>query len=165
MNPTTIAILESRGYRPMADGSLSRPDSERRVLAPLKHERLVCQKEKFGKSAKKPAQRSPLAVKFEAMWAVLGGPELTPEFRFHPTRKWQLDYYHAETMTAIELEGGIFSGGRHSRAKGMQGDCDKYNAAAAIGITVFRLTTGQITRERVEAIMQAISQRQNTKQL
>jgi hypothetical protein len=157
MQAATRSLLEGKGYAMQPDGSFSRADSLRVVpasapLPPLKQKRSVCQKAQVGKLKREP---SALAVKFEEMWKALGGPELTPEFRFH-TRRWRLDYYHPGSMVAIELEGGIFTNGRHSRPKGMQADCDKYNAAACVSIFVYRLTTGQVTRERVEQIIRAI---------
>lgn len=152
MTAEARSLLEKKGYQIMPDGSFSRHDSQFVPAAAVTGS--LCGKPK--KKTPKKAEPSELALKFEAMWKMLGGPELTPEHVFHPTRKWRLDYYHPGTMIAIELEGGIFIKGRHSRPKGMQNDADKYNAAQLIGITVFRLTTGQVTRERLEPIMQAI---------
>jgi len=64
-----------------------------------------------------------------------------PEFRFHLTRKWRFDYAHPVLKIALEVEGGVWSGGRHTRGKGFLGDVEKYNAAAAAGWAVFRCTT------------------------
>jgi hypothetical protein len=44
----------------------------------------------------------------------------------------------------LEQEGGIWTGGRHSRGKGMQGDMQKYNRAAILGWSVIRCTPQQI---------------------
>lgn len=142
--------LLGRGYQ-FKEGAYYRPDSKRQP----KPQPISTKKKK----ATQPKLPSPLASRFEAMWKAMGGPELTPEFRFSDTRKWRLDYFHAASMTAIELEGGIFCRGRHSRPKGMQGDCDKYNFAASIGIFVFRLTTGQVTQDRVQQILRTITTR------
>ena len=32
------------------------------------------------------------------------GPELVAEYKFHPTRKWRVDYWH-NSGVAIEVEG------------------------------------------------------------
>jgi len=106
-----------------------------------------------------PTDTSALAAKFEHLWQSWGGPELTKEHRFHPHRRWRLDYYHAPTQTAVELEGGLFSGGRHTRAAGFLGDCEKYNAAAMMGITVLRLGTGQVDHQHVTEIIDWIKGR------
>ncbi|MCY3231201.1 hypothetical protein ECE07_24240, partial [Acinetobacter pittii] len=44
----------------------------------------------------------------------------------------------------IEVEGGIWSGGRHTRGKGYLGDMEKYNSAATMGFTVLRFSTEQV---------------------
>lgn len=67
------------------------------------------------------------------------------EYRFHPTRKWRFDFAWPEMMIAVEIEGGTWAGGRHSRGKGFEKDCEKYNEAAILGWTVLRFTTRQVT--------------------
>ena len=94
-----------------------------------------------------------LSAQFEHLWFACQGPELEREYRFHPLRKWRIDYYHAPTYTGIELEGGLYSEGRHIRAAGYQSDIEKYNAAAMQGITVLRLGTGQVDRRHVMEIV------------
>lgn len=101
---------------------------------------------------------SPLAAQFEDLWRHLHGPTLDKEVRFHGKRKWRLDYCHIATRTAIELEGGAYSKGRHTRGKGFVADCEKYNAAAALGYTVFRLATGMVTPKHVGQIIEYIRQ-------
>jgi hypothetical protein len=39
---------------------------------------------------------------------------------------------------ALEVEGGVFSRGRHVRPAGFIADCEKYNAAAIAGWRVVR---------------------------
>lgn len=68
-----------------------------------------------------------------------------PEFRFHPTRKWRFDYAHETLRIALEVEGGVWSGGRHTRGKGYIGDIEKYNTATAAGWAVFRCTTDGVS--------------------
>lgn len=73
-----------------------------------------------------------------------GGRIIAAEFLFHPQRKWRFDFGVPELRLAIELEGGIWSGGRHTRGTGYQGDLDKYNAATALGWDVFRFSTQDV---------------------
>ena len=98
---------------------------------------------------------SRLERKFQHLWRSLGGPELTPEFRFDPGRRWRADFAHLESRTLIEIEGGIFlaGGGRHNRASGFAADTEKYLEAALAGWRVLRLTSGQITAPIVERII------------
>ena len=69
--------------------------------------------------------------------------EVVPEFCFHPTRKWRFDFAVPSLMIAIEIEGGVYSRGRHTRGKGYINDMEKYNAAQLLGWQVFRFTPQQ----------------------
>lgn len=74
-----------------------------------------------------------------------GLPKPTPEFRFHPKRKWRFDYYFGgERKIALEVEGAVWTGGRHTRGAGFLGDVEKYNEAAILGFTVLRCTPDQV---------------------
>lgn len=89
---------------------------------------------------------SSLEREFITLWRVMGGPELEPEYRFHPSRKWRFDFAHPESRLAIELEGGTWGKGRHTTGKGYAADCEKYNAAAMAGWRVIRFT-GDMLRQ------------------
>jgi hypothetical protein len=47
-------------------------------------------------------------------------------------------------MIAAEIEGGTWSGGRHTRGSGFEADCEKYNVAAAKGWRVYRFTGAMV---------------------
>lgn len=66
------------------------------------------------------------------------------EYKFHPNRKWRADFLITGTKILIEVEGGIWSGGRHTRGKGYIGDMEKYNSAAMMGFTILRFSTEQV---------------------
>ncbi|WP_171951611.1 hypothetical protein, partial [Acinetobacter baumannii] len=66
------------------------------------------------------------------------------EFRFHPERRWKADFRIEGYMILVEVEGGAFSNGRHTRGKGYLGDMEKYNSAAMMGFTVLRFSTEQV---------------------
>jgi hypothetical protein len=57
---------------------------------------------------------------------------------------WRFDYAWPPRRQALEIEGGTWTGGRHVRGRGYEGDCEKYNAAALAGWTVLRETTAMI---------------------
>ena len=67
-------------------------------------------------------------------------PELTAEYKFHPTRKWRFDYCMESEMIGIEINGGIFIQGRHTRGAGQQKDMEKLNEAQRLGYRVFQFT-------------------------
>lgn len=66
------------------------------------------------------------------------------EFYFHPERKWRADFHLIDKKILVEVEGGIWSGGRHTRGKGYLGDMEKYNAATMMGFQVIRFSTDQV---------------------
>lgn len=66
------------------------------------------------------------------------------EYKFHPERNWRADFLVTGTKILIEVEGGIWSGGRHTRGKGFIADMEKYNAAAILGFKVLRFDTQQV---------------------
>lgn len=93
-------------------------------------------------------------VNFAALVAGLGLPEPVEEFRFDVNRKWRFDYAWPEYALALEVEGGIWSGGRHVRGKGYERDCEKYNEAALLGWRVLRVTTGMVQDGRALALVE-----------
>lgn len=68
------------------------------------------------------------------------GAECVREYRFHPTRRWRFDYAIPAHRVALEVEGGVWTGGRHISPTGFLGDMEKYNAATLMGWRVFRTT-------------------------
>ena len=54
------------------------------------------------------------------------------EYKFHIVRKWRFDFvighHPLNTKIAIEIEGGVFSHGRHTRGSGYVKDCEKLNS-------------------------------------
>jgi hypothetical protein len=63
---------------------------------------------------------------------------------------------------AVELEGGVYTNGRHTRGKGFEADATKYNAAASEGWVVFRLTAGMLDADplgHLEPIVATIKRR------
>ena len=66
------------------------------------------------------------------------------EFYFHPERKWRADFHLIDKKILVEVEGGIWSGGRHTRGKGYLRDLEKYNAATMMGFQVIRFSTDQV---------------------
>ena len=97
--------------------------------------------------------KSPLAAQFEVAWRALGGPALEEEYQFHPKRKWRADYCHRASRVLIEIEGGVYGQGRHTRATGYIKDCEKYNAATMLGYRVLRIPTGGVQPAIVEEII------------
>jgi len=73
-------------------------------------------------------------------------------------RRFRFDYYHIEGV-AIELEGGVWSRGRHTRPTGFLNDMEKYNLAASMGILVFRVPSHDISTKWLSPIIKTINER------
>lgn len=70
--------------------------------------------------------------------------ECVKEYKFHTTRRWRFDYAIPEHKIALEVEGGVWTGGRHTSPKGFLGDIEKYNTATLMGWRVFRTTPDEL---------------------
>jgi very-short-patch-repair endonuclease len=68
------------------------------------------------------------------------------EYQFHPIRKWKADYFFPAANLALEIEGGAFTNGRHTRGKGFIADMEKYNAMTLQGIKLLRYTPDQLNQ-------------------
>ena len=91
---------------------------------------------------------------FHIRAAQLPPPE--QEYRFHPTRRWRFDFAWSACKVAVEVEGGTWTGGRHTRGSGFEKDCEKYNAAALLGWRVLRFTTVMVEDGRALAAVEEI---------
>jgi hypothetical protein len=86
------------------------------------------------------------------------GVECVKEYRFHTQRKWRFDYAMPDHNIALEVEGGVWSCGRHTRPQGFLGDVEKYNTATLMGWRVFRTTPSNLYRtDTLNLLKQAIN--------
>jgi very-short-patch-repair endonuclease len=91
------------------------------------------------------------------MIRIAGVPVPEREYRFLATRKWRFDFAYPAQKIGIEVEGGTWSGGRHTRGVGFEQDCRKYNQATQDGWKVYRFTNRMIlSGEAVEVIIKAL---------
>lgn len=80
------------------------------------------------------------AFDIQLSFAAVKIPVPEREYKFHPDRRWRADFCWIEEKIIVEIDGGTYSGGRHTRGGGFQKDCEKLNAAAELGFRVFRFT-------------------------
>lgn len=88
------------------------------------------------------------------------------EFRFAPPRRWRADfvvYKNAGSLDdvftgwLVEIDGGAYVAGRHTRGEGFEKDAEKASAAAILGYRVIRCTPRQVEDGRaLEWIRQAL---------
>lgn len=87
---------------------------------------------------------------------VRGLPAPIPEYRFHPTRKWRFDYCWVAQQVALEEQGGLFIGGRHSRGAALLGEHEKLNAAARAGYRIVFATPQNICSKEMLDTLKAL---------
>lgn len=85
------------------------------------------------------------------------GMECVKEYKFHPVRKWRFDYAIPSALVALEVEGGVWTGGRHINPKGFLNDMEKYNTATLMGWSVYRTTPDDLyTGKTIKLLKTAI---------
>lgn len=92
-------------------------------------------------------------------------PEPVTQWRFHPTRKWRLDFawvpgqngYNGTDKVAVEVQGGIWMHkGGHTTGTGISRDCEKLTEASILGWRVVLVTPEMIEDGRALDAIQRI---------
>lgn len=89
---------------------------------------------------RKTSSKTPTTDMFTSICQTNLGVMCIKEYKFHPERRWRFDFAIPQYKIAIEVEGGIWTRGRHTRPKGFLSDMEKYNMATLMGWRVFRTT-------------------------
>lgn len=86
----------------------------------------------------------------------VGLPPPVLELAFCEGRRWRFDLAWPDKRIALEIEGGIYSKGRHIRPDGYLKDLEKYNRATALGWRVFRTTPQLIGKGEALALLEKV---------
>lgn len=80
------------------------------------------------------------------LWQIkaAGLPLPEREVKFHPERRWRMDFLWPERKLALEVHGAVWTGGRHTTGAGMTKDCEKFSAAAIMGYRLIQCTTAHV---------------------
>jgi hypothetical protein len=79
-------------------------------------------------------KKSMLEVRFELILKEMKWDHLfVREYRFDPERKWRGDFVDTTNKICIEIVGGTFMNGGHSRGVGARDDREKYNRLTTMG--------------------------------
>jgi very-short-patch-repair endonuclease len=89
----------------------------------------------------------------DLQFSALSLPPVTKEYRFHPVRKWRIDFAWPALKLAMEIEGGLFVKGAHGRGAHYRSDCEKYNALAEMGWTLLRYLPNEIDWVQVKNVI------------
>ena len=95
---------------------------------------------RLAKNIERQAKAEAAGTKFRLLCKANGMPMPTTEFTFASPRRWRFDYAWEPEKIALEVEGGIWTNGRHTRGAGFLADAEKYNCAALMGWCVLRVT-------------------------
>lgn len=99
---------------------------------------------------------SSLEILFSFQVKAMKLPPPETEFRFHDKRRWRFDFAYPDKKIAIEVEGGTWTNGRHTRGSGFERDCEKYNSAAAMGWFVFRFTGKMVSSGQAITLVEKV---------
>jgi hypothetical protein len=110
----------------------------------------------FATRRRREAKALPLLLQMKAA----GIPTPEQEVKFERTREWCFDYAWKGWKIALEVEGGIWTHGRHVRGTGFTRDCEKYNRAAILKWMLLRVTTDMVKDGRaIDTLREAFSAR------
>ena len=79
-----------------------------------------------------------------------GLPAPAREYRFaprvdgKPVRRWRFDCAWPDQLVALEIDGGVFAGGRHGGQRSVVRDLEKRAVAACLGWRVVPVTPSQV---------------------
>ena len=85
-----------------------------------------------------------MSTVFLALLRREGLPVPDTEYRFHPTRRFRLDFAWPDYRLGLEVDGGVWTGGKHGRGTGIVKDQEKTNEAAALGWRILRVTPANL---------------------
>ena len=101
---------------------------------------------------------------FNLQVRALALPEPKREFRFHSKRRFLFDFAWPELKIAVEVDGGTWNRGRHTRGTGFHNDCVKFNLASCSGWVVLRGDNKMVkSGELVDSLIELIKMKTETK--
>ena len=85
-----------------------------------------------------------------------GLPVPETELRFAPPRRFRFDYAWPDHQLAAEVDGAIWTGGRHTRGVGFERDMEKLNLALLHGWRVARFSTSMVADGRALGVLEQL---------
>lgn len=109
----------------------------------------------------KPGQGSELERELARQIHAARLPAPVEQYRFHPSRKYRADFCWIQQRLIVEVQGGVWSGGRHTRGRGYIEDCERMVLAQLIGWRVLYVCATHIKSGKALAwIEEALDQGQ-----
>lgn len=95
---------------------------------------------------------------FQAVCVSSGIDKPESEFRFYDSRKWRFDFAWPKQRVALEVQGGVWTGGRHSRGAAMLKEWEKLNTAAMTGWRILYCQPRDLCMtETIDAVKEALT--------
>jgi len=85
-----------------------------------------------------------------------GLPRPVREHRFHNVRRWRFDLAYPDCKVAIEVDGGVYTRGRHTTGRGYTADQYKGNMAIEMGWLVLHYTTTMLSKRQINETVEQI---------
>lgn len=91
------------------------------------------------------------------------GCQFEREYRFDGFRRWRFDFlvthwpdgeHGVFRNTAIEIEGAVWTQGRHTRGSGFVRDLEKYRHATMLGYRVLRFSTQEVLTGKAKEFLE-----------
>ena len=102
------------------------------------------------------SQRSSGEILFSSQLVEHEFPPWEEEYKFLKDRRFRFDFAWPQSHIAVEIEGGTWSGGRHSRGAGFERDCEKYNLATREHWKVYRFTSAMVKDYRGVVFLESV---------
>lgn len=116
--------------------------------------------EEYKKQTNAHSQSRAIHALFIKQCKEAGLPEPQTELQFAKPRKWRFDFYWNRSFhwvrIAVEIEGGLYIKGGHSRGAAYEKNLQKYNEATLRGWRLFRFSVGQVKNGTAIAFMKRI---------
>lgn len=102
--------------------------------------------------------KSHLEDTFLTYWRQIAPDAPAPEREYKPSaiRRWRCDFAWPDKMLALEVQGGTWTGGRHSRGNGQRADYEKHNELVLMGWRVLYCTSDMLTDDPHTLIAQIV---------
>lgn len=85
-----------------------------------------------------------------------GYPEPMRQMLLIPKRKFRADFYWPSLRAVLEVEGGVYTRGRHVRPSGFISDIKKYNLYAYHGYTLYRIIPQDVGNGYLDEVLEMI---------
>lgn len=94
---------------------------------------------------------------FSLTCVAAGLPEPVAEFRFAPPRRWRFDWAWPAHRLAMEVQGGIWTQGRHTRGAALLKEHEKLNTAACLRWRVLYVTPARLLIDGPDLVRRALN--------